>query len=142
MVTVIRIIDETVHLGSDIESLIARLDKILVDRGLVLNEFLSWLTPDEFTVNQNNFDIKDAGALRVSSDASRNMTGIARVKAGRRLLIINVGSNNIVLTNQDSASTAAYRVITGTGSSLTLAGDDTALLWYDDETSRWRVVAQ
>lgn len=138
----VRIIDAVVSLGQEVGVLAARLTKILVDRGLVLNEFLSWLTEDVFTANQNNFNIKDAGVIRVSSDTSRDMTGFARVKPGRRLLVINVGSNAIVLKNQDSASAAANRIITGTGGDITLSSDDTALLWYDSETSRWRIIAQ
>tara|TARA_Y100000310_G_scaffold344803_1_gene459621 strand:+ start:2907 stop:3335 length:429 start_codon:yes stop_codon:yes gene_type:complete len=142
MATITRIIDEVVSLGHEIGVLSARLTRILVDRGLILNEFLSWLTPDEFTANQANFDIEDAGVIRASSDASRDVSGFARAKPSRRLLVVNVGSNNIVLKNQDSSSTAGNRIITGTGGSITLSADDTALLWYDDETSRWRIIAQ
>lgn len=109
---------------------------------------LSIGTPAQITANQNDYDPNDAlfGPLRnvpvwrVSSDAARNVTGIAGGWSGRRLTLLNVGAQNIVLTNQDALSVAGNRVITGTGANITMAADDTLSMIYDDTTARWRVV--
>ncbi len=103
-------------------------------------------TPAEITSDQNNYstvdsDGKNAGVLRLSSDASRTITGLANGEANRFLYLINVGSNDIVLANQSASSTAANRIITGTGASLTMEADDVSFLYYDSTTARWRVIS-
>ncbi|HYE59427.1 MAG TPA: hypothetical protein VD948_13020 [Rhodothermales bacterium] len=97
-------------------------------------------SPAQITADQNNYDPGAGYFFRLSSDASRNITGIAGGANGRKILLVNVGSNDIVLTNEDGASTAANRVITGTGASVTLAANDTAELIYDSTTARWRLL--
>lgn len=106
------------------------------------NEF----TPSQITSDQDNFSTTDGdgntvGVLRLSSDASRTITGLADGSTGRNLCIINVGSFNIVLANQSASSTAANRIITGTGANLTVASDDIVKLYYDSTTARWRVTS-
>lgn len=108
------------------------------------------LSPAQITSNQNNYATTDStsvngnsvpvGVLRLSSDASRDITGFADGDTNRRLLILNVGSNNIVLKNQNAGSTAINRIITGTGGDLTIAADTARSLYYDSTTQRWRVV--
>lgn len=96
-------------------------------------------SPAQITGDQNNYNPSPAGFWRLSSDASRTITGIAGVYDGRVLNIVNVGSQNIVLANQHVGSFAVNRIITGTGANITLAADDTAMLVYDAVTLRWRV---
>lgn len=103
-------------------------------------------TPTQITADQNNYAGAEGTATsrssvwRISSDAARNITGIANGLQGRKLLLINVGSQNIVIQNENASSTAANRVITGTGADVTLAADDTMELWYDSTSSRWRAL--
>jgi hypothetical protein len=100
------------------------------------------LSPAQITADQNDY-FPTSGAVRawrLTSDAARNVTGIAGGQANMRRQIINVGANNIVLQNQNVGSTAANRVITGTGADITIAPDDVVNLWYDGTTARWRVL--
>lgn len=101
-------------------------------------------TPAQITGNQNDFstsngDGNKVGVLRLSSDASRTITGFKDGEQGRFLCVINVGGNNIVIANQSVSSVAANRVITGTGTNLTVAADDVVKMYYDSITLRWRV---
>lgn len=96
-------------------------------------------TPAQFTANVDNFSLGAFSTLRVSSDASRDFTGITNGVAGRRLRLINIGSFNIVLVN-DATSTAGNRFLTGTGANITMAALDVVDLQYDNTTQRWRVV--
>jgi hypothetical protein len=52
------------------------------------------------------------------------------------LLVLNVGSNDLVLSSEDAASTAANRF--AFDADLTLTGGTGVLLWYDATSSRWR----
>ena len=99
-------------------------------------------TPAQITADQNNYDLGTSGWRRLSSNASRTITGFVAGLDGDEVLLVNVGAQDIVIANQDtaSASTAANRVITGTGASITLAPDDTALIKYDGTNQRWRVL--
>jgi len=103
-------------------------------------------TPSQITSNQNNFsttntDENSIGVLRLSSDASRTITGLASGEQGRFIYLFNVGSFDIVLANQSVSSSASNRIITGTGASLTMEADDVSFLYYDSTTSRWRIVS-
>jgi len=103
-------------------------------------------SPAQITGNQNNFstfntDGEIVSVLRLTSDASRTITGLASGEAGRFLCVINVGSFDIVLANQSGSSTAGNRIITGTGANLTVTSDDIVKLYYDDTTERWRVTS-
>lgn len=54
-------------------------------------------------------------------------------------MIINVGSNNIVLKHEDANSTAANRFLNSTGADITLSANQAADLYYDEQNTRWRV---
>jgi len=97
------------------------------------------ITPAQITANQNNYNpanLATASVLRLSTDASRNVTGLAGGADGRVLSIHNVGTNNVVLKNQDAASTAANRFAFGTD--LTIAADQSVAVIYDATSQRWR----
>jgi hypothetical protein len=54
------------------------------------------ISPTQITSNQNDYNpgsLSVASVLRLSSDASRNITGILAGASGRILKIVNVGSN-------------------------------------------------
>lgn len=112
--------------------------------GLRINSTGSLITvadsPAQITADQNNYSLGAGGFHRLSSDASRTITGLAGGANGRRVTLANVGVQNIVLANQNTGSEAANRVITGTGSDLVLAADAIAELIYDSTTQRWRVI--
>lgn len=96
------------------------------------------------TSNQDNYDMGTDAILLLSSDASRTITGFSHTdddgfERQGEMRIVNVGSNNIVLANQDSGSTAANRIITGNGADWTLYPNDAVDLFYDEINSRWRI---
>lgn len=98
------------------------------------------LTPAQITSNQNNYAPGVAWLYRLSTDASRDITGLAISQVdGQFVRFCNVGSNNIVLKHQDTNSTAANRFLCGGAADITLAADEQAEGWYDATTSRWRV---
>lgn len=101
------------------------------------------LSPAQITANQSDYNptgLADASVLRLSTDASRNITSIAGGSDGRVLLILNVGSNNIVLKDDDGATGTAANRFAMSGD-VTLGGDQGAIIWYDSTSSRWRIFA-
>jgi len=100
-------------------------------------------SPAQITSNQHNYAPGgDSKYLRLSTDASRDITGLTFASAqvdGEEHVIINVGSNNIVLKH-DVTSTAANRFLNSTGADITLAANEAADLMYDGTTQRWRVL--
>lgn len=103
------------------------------------------VSPTQLTANVNNYDpadIADATVLRLSSDASRNITGIVPppidTRGGRVFVIFNVGSFDIVLTNADAASTEANRFALSTD--ITLWPNEAVTIWYDPTSLRWRAI--
>lgn len=99
------------------------------------------VTPSQITSNQNDYNpasLSTAHNLRLSSDASRNITGLVAGANGRELYIYNVGSFSIVLVNQSSSSTAANRF--ALGADVTLTASSGILLKYDTTSSRWLAI--
>lgn len=100
------------------------------------------ISPAQITANQNDYNpagLADATTLRLSTDASRNITGLAGGADGRIITVFNIGAFNIVLTDEDAGSTAANRF--ALSSNLTLAGDEACTLQYDSTSSRWRLIS-
>ena len=101
-------------------------------------------TPAQITANQNDYDPSDMGitsVLRLSSDISRDITGIVPNLNGdgRLLILANVGTSSIVLKDESASSTASNRF--ALKADITLSADGGALLWYDGTSSRWRCIA-
>lgn len=97
------------------------------------------LTPSQITANQNDYNptsLSTASLLRLSTDASRNITGIAGGADGRILTLLNVGSFPIVLVDASTSSTAGNRF--DMGRTLTLLPKRSLVLWYDSTASRWK----
>jgi hypothetical protein len=97
-------------------------------------------TPTQITSNQHDYVVPRARYYRLSTDASRDITGFSIGQVdGLECEIWNVGAFNIVLKHQDANSTAANRFICTGAADITLAADEIALLRYDSTTTRWRV---
>lgn len=114
------------------------------------------VSPAQITANQNNYNPSPTNGgkyqlIRVTTDASRNITGLAFTKnwagastasphqSGDCYTLVNVGSFNVVLVNQSASSTAANRFLTDTGSDITLIPKESAYFIYDATTARFRV---
>lgn len=105
------------------------------------------VTAAELTADVNNYQAHLSGnsqraMVRVSSDASRTVTGFDKAisRNNDTIWITNVGSFDVVLGHQHAGSSAANRMLSPTGANLTLGPDESALLWYDDTTARWRIL--
>lgn len=120
----------------------AQVQRITADQGFTGPvAFQSALTPAQITANQNDYSPTGhatANVLRLSSDASRDITGLAGGAAGRAVILVNVGAQPIVLKSASSSSTAANRF--ALSGDYTLAADTAAWLLYDATSSRWRLV--
>lgn len=98
------------------------------------------VSPDQIVANQNDFPLPEGVLIRLSTDASRNITGFAGARSALTV-ICNVGAQNIVLIHQSASSSAANRIISHTGADLTINANESVLIVYDFTTTRWRTVA-
>ncbi len=97
------------------------------------------ISPTQITANQNDYSptgLSTAAVLRLSTDASRNITGITGGADGRLLTLFNIGSFPVVLKTADTGSSAANRFDFDTD--VTLQPDQGIILLYDSTDSRWR----
>lgn len=117
---------------------------VSISKDLVVTErFSTKLVTKTLSGTQNDFDPGETAYLRGDALASTTLTGLANGTDGRHLIITSINSVfNIVISNENASSAAANRIITGTGGTITLAQDESAILIYDSVTSRWRVVAR
>lgn len=100
------------------------------------------ISPSQITSNQNDYaptSFSTSAVLRLTSDASRNITGLAGGSDGAIYIIANVGSNNIVLIDESASSSAANRF--ALDGDLTLGADTSAIIYYDSTSSRWRLLS-
>jgi len=101
------------------------------------------LSPSQITSNQNDYTgggCTAVIALRLSTDASRSITGLSCGQApGRLITALNIGAQDLVLEDEDAASTAANRF--ALGGDVTVGAGRSFTLWYDGVSTRWRAVA-
>lgn len=115
--------------------------RTMLSSGNSLYTVLNENTPAQITANMDNYTPGDYDALRISSDAGRNITGISSGKKGRVLWMHNVGAQNINLVHQSANSSVGNRIISPTGANITLGANDSARLYYDSTDQRWRITA-
>lgn len=108
------------------------------------------LSPAAFAVDQDDYNptglivsgefVKTV--LRLSSTGANSITGIVAPPAGKwtSLILMNVGSGNITLQNNDVGSVAANRFLMN-GNTI-LAGEESVQIIYDQTSQRWREVAR
>jgi len=99
------------------------------------------ISPSQITSDQNDYaptGFATAGAVRINSDAARNITGLAGGADGRAVLLHNVGGFTITLKDESGSSTAANRF--ALNADVGLAADSSIWLWYDSTSSRWRAI--
>lgn len=103
----------------------------------------------QLTGNTNDYaptNVKHAGALIISTDAARDITGLVPSTVtdgtdGREITIYNGGSFNATLKDQSLGSAAANRFDLG-GADLVLSPKTSATLRYRVGISRWELKAQ
>src|SRR5690606_2089530 len=71
------------------------------------------------------------------------LTGVLAVSAHvrNRIRIVNPGTASLTLAHEDSASAAANRLLSPTGSDIVLPQDGVAEIEYDHTAQRWRIVS-
>lgn len=103
------------------------------------------ISPAQITADQNNYaptGHATATVWRLTSDATRTITGIAGGVDGRVIHLVNVGNFSIDLAYDSASSTAANRIYTIGGETMRLWGFWTSVtLRYDGTLSRWMVIA-
>lgn len=97
--------------------------------------------PSQVTSNQNDYAPGSFGTWFISTDASRDFTGIAASGAvdGQDILWVNIGTQDQVLKHEDSGSAAANRLICAGAGDLTVMPGETARIVRDATAGRWRV---
>jgi len=98
------------------------------------------VTPTQVTANQNNYsptDLAYAKALRVSTDASRQFTGLAKGWDGRNLRWINAGAQDQVLVDSSGSSSVGSRFYFG-GQNITVRPGYHVDLVYDGANGVWQ----
>jgi hypothetical protein len=103
-------------------------------------------TPANITGDQTDYAGFNAGTFQRANPtgATRTINSIVGPTgdAGSFLVVVNIGSVDLVFLEDDGATgTASCRIITGLGANYTLGPDQTAVLWYDYTSSRWRIWA-
>jgi hypothetical protein len=110
-------------------------DNTLVDGGVGYTlggdiYFTGDISPAQITSNQNDYaptGLSTASTLRLSTDASRNVTGLTGGADGRIIIIANIGSYS-----------AANRFILY--SDTTINSNQDVIMQYDSTSSRWRLI--
>lgn len=109
-------------------------------RGLALTGVIS---PSQITSNQNDYNptgIASAAILKLSSDASRSVSGLAGGAEGRVVGLLNTGGQVITLLNESVSSTAANRF--ALGDDVAIKARQAVLLRYDGAAARWYTMAR
>jgi len=106
--------------------------------------FTGVISPTQLAANTDNYAPTGGGTAttwRLSTDASRNLTGMTGGATGVVRLLENVGANDLVLKH-DATSTAANRFYCPNSTDYTLKANESVWCVYDATSSRWRVIAK
>lgn len=102
------------------------------------------VTPPQITANQNNYNPTGwltSLFIRLSTDASRNVTGLGRDGSALFRMVRNVGAQNVVFTHEDAASTANQRINCPGGVNFTLTPSSGIWMIYDATIDRWTIIS-
>lgn len=96
------------------------------------------------TSSGDNNDVPMNGSLMyiVISNDNDAITGIVPdSNLGFLAFVVNIGpTNNLVIKNNSSGSAVGNRILTYSGSDVTVAPLQTALLGYDTTNQQWHVI--
>lgn len=82
----------------------------------------------------------DGGVGRLTCNAGASLSGMTGGAEGRFAFLLNAGANDLTVTH-DAASTAANRFLCPGSVDYVLAANAGVFSWYDNTSSRWRIVA-
>ena len=99
------------------------------------------VTKSQITGDVHNYDLGAGTYFRVTLDAPHDMSGIlASTGRSRFIILVNDSANALSILHESGSSTAANRIYTSTGATLSLAANDSVILIYDTTETRWRVL--
>jgi hypothetical protein len=78
--------------------------------------------------------------VKLTGGTLQTISGIAGGTNGRNYVISNAAAQNAVIKNDDAAGVVGNKILTGSGSDLTLAPNATITLLYDLAAGYWRIV--
>lgn len=97
----------------------------------IINETLSADTHD-----WNPTGLATATIIRVDTEDLVTLSGIEAGAGGKVLVIINIGDQDLWLSNSDENSTEENRFLLE--ENLKISPNSAAMIWYDADTERWR----
>lgn len=107
------------------------------------------VSPAQITTDEDDYSLpahpNEAFIIRLDTDGNHTISGFDidvddEAEVDDAYMLVNIGSNDVILGHQDTGSAAENRIISPTGADYTLNSDETCLIWYDDDTSRWRIL--
>ena len=110
---------------------------------LTVNGTQSFQLASDYTTTglQADVAVNTGSAVRYNGTAAATFYGIVAGAAGQVVYLHNSSSYALTLSNQSaSESTAANKIITGTGADLAMASNSSVILQYDNTAARWRVI--
>ena len=107
-----------------------------------LYKILNDNTPAQITADQNNYALGDYDLLRLSSNTTWTITGLAGGVRGRRVTLYNVGTQIINMAHESASSSAANRMILGNAITHPMNPRDNITFYYDSVSLRWREIAE
>jgi hypothetical protein len=83
-------------------------------------------------------DIVD-GVVRLTNVSLTSISGIPAGVSGQSIVVENQTGTAVTIKNNDAGASAANRIMTGTGSAITMSNNATFTFTYDATTSLWMV---
>ena len=97
--------------------------------------------PSGNTNDYNPTGLGTAAIIRLQGNATTSvLTGIVAQNNARRILLVNVSTNAITLSNQNAASAAANRFACPNAANYSIQQQAAVEIFYDATTQRWRLV--
>jgi hypothetical protein len=97
------------------------------------------ISPAALAANTNDYNpagLGGAAVVRLSASAAVNLTGLAGGQDGRRITLMNVGSDTITITSNDAASAASNRFLMT--ANVPLQANQAVSFVYDSTANAWR----
>jgi len=81
-----------------------------------------------------------AGILRLTGTGGGTWTGLVADVTSRKVTIVNASAGSVTLAHENTGSTASNRFNLPGAASFVIVAGDSATLWYDSGSGRWRVL--
>lgn len=112
----------------------ANLSNIIRNTGII--------SPPALTVDENNYNpsgLSTTNVIRLDATTNIIINGLLAQESGRRIIIFNISSFKITLSN-NTTSIAANRFLLD--ANIILGSNESCELWYDIISIRWRIISR